>query len=114
MNALKEWQKALASTPPRSRRTDPVTSVIAARNCNADSQRQRIARALSARLHGGTTEELEDELGIIRNTLSARLKVMERDGLVETFGTRLNRAGNPMQVWYLRSGVVNVDTGERL
>lgn len=97
-------QLALDYGDPRAgatRKRDPQTSRVAASRCKAGSQRQRIMRSLSSRLHGATTEELEDELRVVRNTLSARLKVMEKDGLVETFGTRLNRAGNPMQVWYL-------------
>lgn len=96
----------------RSRKSDPRTSLAAARSCNAPSQRQRILLALSEREQGATTEELEKEFrvrgddgewhGPSRNTISSRLKQMEHDGLVEAFSQRLNDDGNPMQVWWLK------------
>jgi hypothetical protein len=67
---------------------------------------------LAGTVNGRTTEELEGGLHVIRNTIAARLAVMEHDELVYRLGTRLNRDGNPMQVWYLRAAprVVDVRT----
>lgn len=97
------------------RKKDPQTSVTAAQRCRAGSQSSRILSTLAANLRGMTTEELERELGVVRNTISTRLKQMEKRGLVEAFGQRLNGDGNPMQVWYLRTGgTVDVQTGGRL
>lgn len=117
MNAQASLFDAQA-TQGAARKSDPRTSVEAAKKCRAGSQRARILSALQARLYGMTTGELEDELHVVKNTIASRLKQMEEDDLVYSLGVRLNRDGNEQKIWHWRTPPaqqVDVEVkGERL
>lgn len=100
-------QLTLSYDDPRAgrvRKTDPRTSVEAARTCDAQRQRDQILRLLSGELFGLTPDELGDRMEpkVHRGTVASRLAQLRRDQLVEPYGARVNAIGKNVQVWFLR------------
>lgn len=90
-------------TQGRSRKSDPQTSVDAAKTVKAGTQRALLLDWLRlARHHGVTADEMQDHYPHIhRSTWATRLSGMARDGLVYVRTTHPNRAGRRVQVFCL-------------
>lgn len=88
---------------PRSRRTDPVTSVEAGRRARLRESQSAVLRALTEVDFGLTQSELEARItdwspSRVRTAVSELAEV----GLVEPTGTyRKTRSGRNAQVWQL-------------
>jgi DNA-binding MarR family transcriptional regulator len=82
-----------------ARTTDPETSHVAAEAVNASALETKVIRALTQQPY--TTEEIANRLGLWRDTVSPRMRSLERKGLVERIGKRRNASGLHAIVWAL-------------
>lgn len=81
------------------RRSDPVSSVVAARTCNAEGQKSRILALLAER--GATyAAEIGRALDIPTAQVSSRLAAMEHRQMVERLDEMgENDRGQPVLLW---------------
>lgn len=101
----------------RVRRTDPRSSLQAARVTKSEEQRRAILRELRGCLTGLTCDDLQERTGIIRSTVAARMPQLKEAGLAYAFGYRANPNGVEVMVWFAKAAPREVDvevTGERL
>jgi len=88
--------------PPRARRTDPVTSHIAA-GMNADGREShRVAIFTHVRKNPGQcSAEIAEATGIERHETSRRLADLEHSGVVRKGAKRISTVGmTPQVTWY--------------
>lgn len=81
------------------RRTDPVTSHIAAAMAGGlrSDHWQKILAALAD--EPGSKDELADRTGLDGHQIGKRLPELERAGLVRPCGMTRSRAGRPERIW---------------
>lgn len=83
-----------------ARSTDPYTSHESARYVDVSFTNGLILNFLKARgLHGGTSEEISDELQLTRVNVSPRLRPLARKGLVIEYGWRRGKSTCKAIVW---------------
>ena len=82
------FDNAGVAEAPRSRRTDPSSSALAAQRIGKTGARQQAAIILEAiRRHPGrTAEELEEPTGLHKSAIGKRLPELRRAGLIERVG----------------------------
>lgn len=103
---LFDWGESQIQYP--ARRSDPVSSFLAAESINPTPLQARILEVLRQHPEGLTTEEIWRELvkhqpGLTHITVSPRLKPMEKSGLVERTGQyRLNVSRRSATIWRIR------------
>lgn len=88
--------------PPRARRSDPITSKLAAHGVRrkAEAQQQMVLRAVRER-PGHTSLELVEWTGLDRHTIARRLPEIEKRGLIRRGSVRECRCGHrPALTWY--------------
>jgi DNA-binding MarR family transcriptional regulator len=93
-----------------ARRTDPLTSKIAAVEVEAKlPQLQQIVLGALETMGEATCEEVSDRVGLERVTVSPRFKPMESAGLIERVldergrqRTRPGKSGRPGGVWRVK------------
>lgn len=87
------------------RRSDPATSISAARSVNTQRQRDQIMRQLLGSSEGMTADDLAAGMRPRphRSSVASRLALMADDGLVYAFGQRVNDNHRPVQVWFARA-----------
>lgn len=83
----------------RSRASDPVSSQAAARSCNAEGERARIAECLRSARGRLTVAQIVARTGIPRDHVASRLPVMARRGQAVLAGMAENEQGRPVQEW---------------
>lgn len=100
-------------TVGRARKSDPVSSRVAARTVDADGQIARIHADLQVRWHPACAYEIAQSTGIPSNEVGSRLPVMQRKGMAQMVGMGLNHRGQPVQLWAYRTPghEVTVETG---
>lgn len=84
-----------------ARRSDPVTSVEAAKSVRLSNLETKVLAALrSCRDAGATLDELMELTGLEKVTVSPRLRPLARKGfVVETSGRRTGGCGRPQTIW---------------
>jgi hypothetical protein len=94
----------LIGAPALSRSSDPGTSHEAAASLDTTRLRQIVLGTLETVYPDGlTSQEIGDRAGIGRDTISPRMKPLEKMELVERNGTRVPQGGNKKQIiWCLR------------
>ena len=99
MNDLFDFE---ALEPPRARTTDPATSHAAAFGIEKKVTKLQgiIVDCLRSSYAGATTGEMSIALGIPRDTLSPRMRTLEKMGMVmETDEVRALPGGRSQIVW---------------
>lgn len=83
------------------RKNDPITSVEAAMSVDVNAREKLVYEWLRANgLFGATAEEIAAGLGLERDSVSPRLKPMEKKGLVTaTAQRRPGKSGKNQRVW---------------
>jgi predicted ArsR family transcriptional regulator len=94
---LFHWGEAQTQYP--ARRSDPVTSFLAAERVNASQLEETVLQVLGAHPQGLTTEQIAAATGLSLVTVSPRLKPLERKRLVFRDGARANASGRQAVVW---------------
>lgn len=64
--------------------------------------KRRVFRALTSFEHGATCDQLERELAMKHQTLSARVRELWQDGFIRRSGTRLTRSGRAASIYHVR------------
>lgn len=94
----------------RARRKDPISSAVAAKTCNAESERSRIRRCLQLAQRPLNVRQIVDLTGIPRDNVASRLPVMERLGQVRVLPELgVNDRGKPVQLWVARESLGEQD-----
>jgi len=94
----------LSLLEPRARRTDPVTSHMAARSMRepAHHQRERIVALLTSQCL--THDAIDDRLGWPHPTAARRMKELVRAGLVEVCGEAETASGRKAHTYRAKAG----------